>query len=89
MNDKWDCILQIHLKAGKRIYYLDVKEEQKRWNVLAVTESKKVVTGERRRFAGKFLKNIRFSYIEKILRNSWTAWTVLLISLTGKKCWKL
>ena len=34
------------VKAGKRIYYLDVKKNRKEEMFLAITESKKVVSGE-------------------------------------------
>ena len=34
------------IKAGKRIYYLDVKKNRKGEMFLAITESKKVVSGE-------------------------------------------
>ena len=35
------------IKAGKRIYYLDVKKSRRGEMFLAITESKKVITGER------------------------------------------
>ena len=34
------------IKAGKRIYYLDVKKNKKDDMFLAITESKKIVSGE-------------------------------------------
>ncbi|HBB07930.1 MAG TPA: DNA-binding protein [Bacteroides sp.] len=34
------------IKAGKRIYYLDVKKNRKEEMFLTITESKKVVSGE-------------------------------------------
>jgi hypothetical protein len=34
------------VKAGKRIYYMDVKKSRKDELFLAITESKKIVTGE-------------------------------------------
>ncbi|MGL4520338.1 MAG: DUF3276 family protein [Phocaeicola sp.] len=34
------------IKAGKRIYYLDVKKNRKEEMFLAITESKKVITGD-------------------------------------------
>ena len=34
------------IKAGKRIYYLDVKKNRKEEMFLAITESKKIVSGE-------------------------------------------
>lgn len=45
MNDK-EIIFSKSIKAGKRIYYLDVKKNRKDEMFLAITESKKVVTGE-------------------------------------------
>ena len=35
------------IKAGKRIYYLDVKKNRKDEMFLAITESKKIVFGRR------------------------------------------
>ena len=40
-----DIIFSRALKAGKRIYYLDVKRNKKEELYLAITESKKVITG--------------------------------------------
>ncbi|MEG1587298.1 MAG: DUF3276 family protein [Bacteroidales bacterium] len=40
-----DIIFSKALKAGKRIYYLDVKKNKKEELYLAITESKKVITG--------------------------------------------
>ena len=34
------------IKAGKRIYYLDVKKNRKDEMFLAITESKKIINGE-------------------------------------------
>ena len=45
MNDK-EIVFSKSIKAGKRIYYLDVKKNRKDEMFLAITESKKVVTGE-------------------------------------------
>lgn len=56
------------IKAGKRIYYLDVKKNLKDDLFLAVTESKKV----QRRMVHRFLlKNIRFSCTKRTLTSSW------------------
>ena len=68
MNDK-KIVFSKSIKAGKRIYYLDVKKNRKDEMFLAITESKKVVTGEGEDLQ-VVLKNIRFSYIEKTLKNS-------------------
>ena len=56
------------IKAGKRIYYLDVKKNLKDDLFLAVTESKKVQPKNVRKF---LLKNIRFSCTRRILTSSW------------------
>ena len=41
-----DIVYSQAVKAGKRIYYLDVKKNRKEELFLAITESKKVVMGE-------------------------------------------
>lgn len=40
-----DIVFSKAIKAGKRIYYLDVKRSKKGEMFLAITESKKVVSG--------------------------------------------
>ena len=45
MNDK-EIVFSQSVKAGKRIYYLDVKKNRKDEMFLAITESKKIVMGE-------------------------------------------
>lgn len=45
MNDK-EIVFSKAIKAGKRIYYLDVKKNRKDEMFLAITESKKIVSGE-------------------------------------------
>ena len=42
-NDK-DIVFSKAIKAGKRIYYLDVKKNRKDEMFLAITESKKIVS---------------------------------------------
>ena len=44
MNDK-EIVFSQAIKAGKRIYYVDVKKNRKDEMFLAITESKKIVTG--------------------------------------------
>ena len=44
MNDK-EIIFSKSIKAGKRIYYLDVKKNRKDEMFLAITESKKIISG--------------------------------------------
>lgn len=43
-NDK-EIVFSQAIKAGKRIYYVDVKKNRKEEMFLAITESKKIVTG--------------------------------------------
>ena len=43
MNDK-EIVFSKSIKAGKRIYYLDVKKNRKDEMFLAITESKKVIS---------------------------------------------
>ncbi|WP_373731799.1 DUF3276 family protein, partial [Bacteroides heparinolyticus] len=45
VNEK-EIVFSQSIKAGKRIYYLDVKKNRKDEMFLAITESKKVVMGE-------------------------------------------
>lgn len=45
VNDK-EIVFSQSIKAGKRIYYLDVKKNRKDEMFLAITESKKIVTGD-------------------------------------------
>lgn len=52
------------IKAGKRIYYLDVKKNRKDDMFLAITESKKVVSGEGNDSQVSFEKHKIFLYKE-------------------------
>lgn len=52
------------IKAGKRIYYLDVKKNRKGEMFLAITESKKVVSGEGSTPQVSFEKHKIFLYKE-------------------------
>ena len=52
------------IKAGKRIYYLDVKKNRKDEMFLAITESKKIVTGEGDDSQVSFEKHKIFLYKE-------------------------
>lgn len=52
------------IKAGKRIYYLDVKKNRKDEMFLAITESKKVVLGEGDDSQVSFEKHKIFLYKE-------------------------
>lgn len=62
-NDK-DIVFSKSVKAGKRIYYLDVKKNRKDELFLAITESKKVVTGEGDLAQVSFEKHKIFLYKE-------------------------
>ena len=52
------------IKAGKRIYYLDVKKNRKEEMFLAITESKKIVSGEGDESQVSFEKHKIFLYKE-------------------------
>lgn len=52
------------IKAGKRIYYLDVKKNRKDERFLAITESKKIVSGEGDDSLVSFEKHKIFLYKE-------------------------
>ena len=52
------------IKAGKRIYYLDVKKNRKEEMFLAITESKKIVMGEGEDSQVSFEKHKIFLYKE-------------------------
>ena len=52
------------IKAGKRIYYLDVKKNRKDEMFLAITESKKIVNGEGEDSQVSFEKHKIFLYKE-------------------------
>ncbi len=62
-SDK-DIVYSQSVKAGKRIYYLDVKKNRKDEMFLAITESKKIVTGEGDSQQVNFEKHKIFLYQE-------------------------
>ncbi len=62
-NDK-EIVFSKAIKAGKRIYYLDVKKNRKEEMFLAITESKKVVSGEGEDSQVSFEKHKIFLYKE-------------------------
>ena len=62
-NDK-EIVFSKSVKAGKRIYYLDVKKNRKDELFLAITESKKVVSGEGDAAHVSFEKHKIFLYKE-------------------------
>ncbi|WP_455496577.1 DUF3276 family protein [Coprobacter sp.] len=59
-----DIVFSKTLKAGKRIYYLDVKKNKKDEFFLAITESKKIITGENDNPVIQFEKHKIFLYRE-------------------------
>ncbi|MGN0036702.1 MAG: PUR family DNA/RNA-binding protein [Bacteroidaceae bacterium] len=62
-SDK-EIIFSKAIKAGKRIYYLDVKKNRKDEMFLAITESKKIVMGEGEDSQVSFEKHKIFLYRE-------------------------
>ena len=56
------------IKAGKRIYYLDVKKNRKDEMFLAITESKKIVSGEGDDSQVSFEKHKIFLYKEDFIK---------------------
>lgn len=62
-NDK-EIVFSLSIKAGKRIYYLDVKRNKKDELFLAITESKKLVSGEGEEAQVSFEKHKIFLYKE-------------------------
>ncbi len=63
VNDT-EIVFSKSIKAGKRIYYLDVKKNRKDEMFLAITESKKVISGEGDDSAVGFEKHKIFLYKE-------------------------
>ena len=61
-----DIVRTQAVKAGKRIYYLDVKMNRKEELFLAITESKKVTTGEGEDAQINFEKHKIFLYREDL-----------------------
>ncbi len=63
MSEK-EIVFSKSIKAGKRIYYLDVKKNRKDEMFIAITESKKVVSGEGDDSQVSFEKHKIFLYKE-------------------------
>jgi hypothetical protein len=63
MMDK-EIVFSKSVKAGKRIYYLDVKKNRKDEMFLTITESKKIVMGEGEASQVNFEKHKIFLYQE-------------------------
>ena len=62
-NEK-EIVFSQAIKAGKRIYYIDVKKNRKDEMYLSITESKKVVSGEGDDAVVTFEKHKIFLYRE-------------------------
>ena len=63
-HDDKEIVFSKSIKAGKRIYYLDVKKNRKDEMFLAITESKKVIMGEGDDSQVSFEKHKIFLYRE-------------------------
>ena len=63
-NGDKEIVYSQSVKAGKRIYYMDVKKSRKDELFLAITESKKIVTGEGEDAQGSYEKHKIFLYKE-------------------------
>ena len=62
-NEK-EIVFSQTVKAGKRIYYIDVKKNRKEEMYLSITESKKIVSGEGEDAQVSFEKHKIFLYRE-------------------------
>lgn len=62
-NDK-EIVFSQAIKAGKRIYYIDVKKNRKEEMYISITESKKLVSGEGENATVSFEKHKIFLYRE-------------------------
>ena len=63
-NGDKEIVYSQSVKAGKRIYYMDVKKNRRDEMFLAITESKKVITGEGESAQVNFEKHKIFLYRE-------------------------
>lgn len=59
-----EIVFSQSVKAGKRIYYIDVKKNRKGEMYLSITESKKIVSGEGENAIVTFEKHKIFLYRE-------------------------
>lgn len=64
MENEKDIVYSQAVKAGKRIYYLDVKRSRRDELYLSITESKKIVSGDGPDAAFSFEKHKIFLYQE-------------------------
>ncbi|MBR6459175.1 MAG: DUF3276 family protein [Actinomycetaceae bacterium] len=63
-NQEKDILFSRSIRAGKRIYYVDVKKTSKGEMYLAITESKKIVSGDVEMPQVNFEKHKIFVYPE-------------------------
>jgi hypothetical protein len=63
-NREKEIVFSRAIKAGKRIYYVDVKENRKNELYLSITESKKIVSGDFTAPSYSFEKHKVFIYRE-------------------------
>ena len=68
MENEKDIVYSQAVKAGKRIYYLDVKRNRRGELFLSITESKKIATGEGPDAPFTFEKHKIFLYQEDFSR---------------------
>ena len=64
MENEKDIVYSQSVKAGKRIYYLDVKRNKRDELFLSITESKKLISGEGPDATFSFEKHKIFLYQE-------------------------
>lgn len=64
MDNEKDIVFSQSIKAGKRIYYLDVKRNKRGELFLAITESKKIIMGDGPEAPYSFEKHKIFLYQE-------------------------
>lgn len=64
MDNEKDIVYSQALKAGKRIYYIDVKRNKRDELFLSITESKKVISGDGPEASFAFEKHKIFLYQE-------------------------
>ena len=66
-NDK-EIVFSQAIKAGKRIYYVDVKKNRREEMYISITESKKLVSGEGENASVSFEKHKIFLYREDFMK---------------------
>ena len=70
MENEKEIVYSQAVKAGKRIYYLDVKRNKRDELFLSITESKKIVSGDGLEASYSFEKHKIFLYKKRaFLRN--------------------